>query len=143
MQLRTTLFMFLAAFLSCLICRNLTLPLFKKYVFFKNGYFSATRSISVVMKEVCFLLNIIFANQSQPKLRLIFWRNCFCCQQMFSTGYFRRMSKDNRKSFKIHSSARIVTCTNILLCSRIFYQAILVSELYWLHGCIAPKHSVS
>ena len=35
---------------SCLICRNLTLPLFQKDVFVRNGYFSPTRSISVVMK---------------------------------------------------------------------------------------------
>ena len=36
--------------LSCFICRILTLPLFKKDVFFRNGYFSPARSISVVMK---------------------------------------------------------------------------------------------
>ena len=35
---------------SCFICRYLTLPLFKKDVFARNGYFSPTRSISVVMK---------------------------------------------------------------------------------------------
>ena len=32
------------------ICRNLTLPSFKKDAFVRNGYFSPTRSISVVMK---------------------------------------------------------------------------------------------
>ena len=36
--------------LSCFTSRNLTLPLFKKDVFVRNGYFSPTRSISVVMK---------------------------------------------------------------------------------------------
>ena len=32
------------------ICRNVTLPSFKKSVFVRNGYFSPMRSISVVMK---------------------------------------------------------------------------------------------
>ena len=32
------------------ICRNLTIPSFKKGVFARNGYFSPKRSISVVMK---------------------------------------------------------------------------------------------
>ena len=36
--------------MSCFICRNLTLPLIKKGVFVRNGYFSPMRSISVVMK---------------------------------------------------------------------------------------------
>ena len=35
---------------SCFICRNLTLPSFKKSVFVRNGYFSPMRSTSVVMK---------------------------------------------------------------------------------------------
>ena len=35
---------------SCFICRNLTLPSFKKGVFVRNGYFSPMRSTSVVMK---------------------------------------------------------------------------------------------
>ena len=35
---------------SCFICRNLTLPSFKKGVFVRNGCFSPMRSISVVMK---------------------------------------------------------------------------------------------
>ena len=35
---------------SCFICRNLTLPSFKKDVFVRNGYFSLTRSTSVVME---------------------------------------------------------------------------------------------
>ena len=35
---------------SCFLCRNLTLPSFKKGVFVRNGYFSPMRSISVVMK---------------------------------------------------------------------------------------------
>ena len=34
---------------SCFICRNLTLPLFNKDVLVRNGYFSPTKSISVVM----------------------------------------------------------------------------------------------
>ena len=33
-----------------LICRNLSLPLFKKDVFVRNGYFFLTRSISVVIR---------------------------------------------------------------------------------------------
>ena len=37
---------------SCFICRDLTLPLFKKDVFVRNGYFSPTRSVSVVMKSL-------------------------------------------------------------------------------------------
>ena len=36
--------------LSCFICRNSTLPLFKMAVFIRNGYFSPMRSISVVTK---------------------------------------------------------------------------------------------
>ena len=35
---------------SYYICRNLTLPSFKKGVFVRNGYFSPMRSISVVVK---------------------------------------------------------------------------------------------
>ena len=35
---------------SCFICRNLTLPLFTKDMFVRNGYFSSARSISVIMK---------------------------------------------------------------------------------------------
>ena len=35
---------------SCFICRNLTVPLFKKGLFVRNGYFSPMRSISAVMK---------------------------------------------------------------------------------------------
>ena len=35
---------------SCFFCRNWTLPSFKKDVFVRNGYFSPTRSISVIMK---------------------------------------------------------------------------------------------
>ena len=35
---------------SCFICRNLTVPSFKKGVFVRNGYFSPIRSISVVMR---------------------------------------------------------------------------------------------
>ena len=35
---------------SCFICRNLTLLFFKKDAFVRNGYFSPTRSISVVIK---------------------------------------------------------------------------------------------
>ena len=34
----------------CFIGINSTLPLFEKDVLIKNGYFSATRSISIVMK---------------------------------------------------------------------------------------------
>ena len=40
------------------------------------------------------------------KLRLIFF--FFCNQKMFGTRCLRKMSKDNRKSFKIHSSTQIV-----------------------------------
>ena len=36
--------------MSSFICRNLTVPSFKKDVFVRNGYFSPTRSVSVVMK---------------------------------------------------------------------------------------------
>ena len=35
---------------SCFICRNLTLPLFEKGMFVRNGYFPPMRSISVVRK---------------------------------------------------------------------------------------------
>ena len=35
---------------SCFICRNLTLPSFKKGEFVRNGYSAPMRSISVVMK---------------------------------------------------------------------------------------------
>ena len=46
---------------SCFICRNLTLLLFKKDVFVRKGYFSTARSISVVS---LFTLNYI----CEPKL---------------------------------------------------------------------------
>ena len=42
--------------MSCSICRNLTLPLSKKSVSVRNGYFPPMRSISVVMKLAFFLL---------------------------------------------------------------------------------------
>ena len=45
---------------SCFICRYLTLPLFKKGVFVRNGYFSSMRSISVVMKSAFFNFKLIF-----------------------------------------------------------------------------------
>ena len=51
--------MFLATFFSnnvLFYCRNSTLPLFKKDLFVGNGYFSATRSISIVMKQASFSL---------------------------------------------------------------------------------------
>ena len=48
---------------SYFICRNLTLPLFKKNLFVRKGYFSPTRSISVIIKYA-FLTKIIFANQN-------------------------------------------------------------------------------
>ena len=44
------LFSFFCLVVSCFICRNLTLPSFKKDVFVRNGYFSPVKSISVVMK---------------------------------------------------------------------------------------------
>ena len=34
----------------CFICRNLTLPIFKKDVFLRNTCFSPTRSVSAVLK---------------------------------------------------------------------------------------------
>ena len=40
----------LCLMVSCFICRNLTLPSFKKDVFVRNGYFSPMRSISVFVK---------------------------------------------------------------------------------------------
>ena len=46
---------------SCFICRNLTLPSFKKGMFVRNDYFSPMRSISVVL---FFTLNCF----SEPKL---------------------------------------------------------------------------
>ena len=50
---------------SCLIYRNLILPLFIKDVLMRNGYFSPTRSISVVTKYAfLIMLKIIFASQS-------------------------------------------------------------------------------
>ena len=49
---------------SCFICRNLTLPSFKKGLFVRNGYFSTMRSISAVMKQAFFTLNCF----SEPKL---------------------------------------------------------------------------
>ena len=35
---------------SCFICRNLTLPLLKKDVLIRRGYFSPKRSISAIIK---------------------------------------------------------------------------------------------
>ena len=37
---------------SCFVCRNLALSLFKKDMFVRNGYFSPTRPISVTMKKL-------------------------------------------------------------------------------------------
>ena len=36
--------------MSCFICRNLTLPLFKADMFMRNGYFSLMRLVSVIVK---------------------------------------------------------------------------------------------
>ena len=44
------LFSYFCLMVSCFICRNLNLPLFKKGALVRNGYFSPMRSISVVMK---------------------------------------------------------------------------------------------
>ena len=46
--------------MSCFICRNLTLPLSKKSVSVRNGYFPPIRSISVVMKLAFFYFNLLF-----------------------------------------------------------------------------------
>ena len=53
---------------SCFICRNL--PLFRKEVFVKNGYFSSTRSISIVMKQAFFTWNC-FCKPKPAKTLLI------------------------------------------------------------------------
>ena len=50
LHLHLHLFSCFCLIVSCFICRNLTLPSFKKGVFVRNGYFSPMRSISVVMK---------------------------------------------------------------------------------------------
>ena len=49
---RTHLHHFFSCFrlMVSFICRNLTLASFKRGVFFRNGYFSPMRSISVVKK---------------------------------------------------------------------------------------------
>ena len=44
------LFLCFSLMVPCFICRNLILPLFKKGVFVRNGYFSPRRSMSAVMK---------------------------------------------------------------------------------------------
>ena len=62
---------------------------------------------------------------------------CWRYQQMFATRYFRKMSKDNRKRFKIHSSTRIVMCTNFFIISYIL-QSYPIKGLYRLPRCIAP-----
>ena len=49
---------------SSFICRNLILPLFKKDVFVTSGYFSLTRSISVVMKYAFFIILVIEVSQN-------------------------------------------------------------------------------
>ena len=49
----------------------------------------------------------------------------------------RKISKDNRKLFKILSSSPKLSA-NIFLLFRIFYEAILLVELYPLRRCIAP-----
>ena len=47
---RTHLVSCFCLMVSCFICRNLTLPLFEKGAFVRNGYFPPMRSISVVRK---------------------------------------------------------------------------------------------
>ena len=54
---------------SCFICRSLTLPLFKKSVFVRNGH-SPIRSISGVMKSAFFTLNS-FSERKLAKTVLI------------------------------------------------------------------------
>ena len=44
------LFSCLCLMVSCFICRNLTLPSFKKGMFVRIGYFSPVRPTSVVVK---------------------------------------------------------------------------------------------
>ena len=61
---------------------------------------------------------------------------CWHYQQMFATRYFRKMSKDNRKRFKIHSSTRIVMCTNFFIISYILQSypskgAASVTEMHY------------
>ena len=45
---------------SCFVCRNLTLPLFRKGAFVRKGYFSPMISISVVMKWASFYFKLLF-----------------------------------------------------------------------------------
>ena len=60
---------------------------------------------------------------------------CFCNQHMFCTRCFRKMSKNNRKPLKIHSSMRIVMCTNFFIILYILQSypskwAISVTEMH-------------
>ena len=45
---------------SCIICSNLILPWLKQDVFFKNDYFSSTKSVLVSIKWACFTLLLLF-----------------------------------------------------------------------------------
>ena len=66
----------------CLICRNLTLPLFKKKMFVRNGYFSPTSSISVLIPEARFFYIKLF-------LRTKFCQSAFNFDQIESTSLWK------------------------------------------------------
>ena len=74
------LFSYFCLMMSCFICRNLTLPSFKKCVFVKNGYFSPMRSIYWTSTEV--LRNLVAPLDSAvPSLDFeqinVFWTSGF------------------------------------------------------------------
>ena len=76
---------------SCFICRNVTLPSFKKGMFVRNGYFSPMRSISVVMKQAFFTLNW-FSEPKLAKTLLILIKQNFTYTLYFSvTLYFEKI----------------------------------------------------
>ena len=71
------------------------------------------------MDTVLSLILLVSEMLKIPRLKVAahFLQTCFYNQQKFSTRYLRKMPKDNKKPFKIHSSTRIVMCTNFLIFS--------------------------
>ena len=63
---------YICLMVSCIICRNLILPWLKQDVFFKNSYFSSTRSVLVAIKWASFTFLLLFFRKKVSQSTFIY-----------------------------------------------------------------------
>ena len=68
------------------------------------------------MDTVLSLILLVSEKLKTPKVKVEghYLRKLACSQQMFDTKYLRKISKANRRPFKIHNSTQIVMNTNFI-----------------------------